>query len=403
MNKEAMFFRDEGEMGDVLGEAKRLIEETRALERDIQSHKESVEEYREHVEDVRYRHAIKELIGEAVEDFKSMVDSMVTEWNMKKNQLEKREEEIAMHQQMILEAEKKIESRINEFEIEQRERANEELKSIAEITENVKEQLAEIEKTKKAIDNILTEDAEAIRDRVLSKEDVEFLRLNYFSLVQSRLASKGVVNPLTGEEYGRGDWKIEVEQGGIIARITRGIIREHISVGFDIKFIIPEDEEGFIYRKAGKEVFSVIIEFIQAGEGDKGDKNSFNALTLVSPTGWSEWIIEKVENIWSMNKSVYLVDLSERKVFFNDGDKKTKMFVEWFVPVSMEEEIKNMVAKLEGEIEGGVLQFRADKVASKYQVPRKIAVGAFRAMIEEGKGEIISPEEGAKDVLFVVR
>jgi len=403
MNKEAMFFRDEGEMGDVLGEAKRLLEETKALEGDIHSQRELVEEYREHIEDVRCRHAIKELIGEAVEDFKSIVDGMVSEWNTKKNQLEKREEEIAMHQRMILEAEKKIESRINEFEIEQRERANEELKSIAEITENVKEQLAEIEKTKKAIDNILTEDAEAIRDRVLSKEDVEFLRLNYFSLVQSRLASKGVVNPLTGEEYGRGDWKIEVEQGGIIARITRGIIREHISVGFDIKFIIPEDEEGFIYRKAGKEVFSVIIEFIQAGEGDKGDKNSFNALTLVSPTGWSEWIIEKVENIWSMNKSVYLVDLSKRKVFFNDGDKKTKMFVEWFVPVSMEEEIKNMVAKLEGEIEGGVLQFRADKVASKYQVPRKIVVGAFRAMVEEGKGEIISPEEGAKDVLFVVR
>ena len=403
MNKEAMFFRDEGEMGDVLGEAKRLLEETKALEGDIHSQRELVEEYREHIEDVRCRHAIKELIGEAVEDFKSIVDGMVSEWNTKKNQLEKREEEIAMHQRMILEAEKKIESRINEFEIEQRERANEELKSIAEITENVKEQLAEIEKTKKAIDNILTEDAEAIRDRVLSKEDVEFLRLNYFSLVQSRLASKGVVNPLTGEEYGRGDWKIEVGQEGIIARITRGIIREHISVGFDIKFIIPEDEEGFIYRKAGKEVFSVITEFIQAGEGDKGDKNSFNALTLVSPTGWSEWIIEKVENIWSMNKSVYLVDLSERKVFFNDGDKKTKMFVEWFVPVSMEEEIKNMVAKLEGEIEGGVLQFRADKVASKYQVPRKIVVGAFRAMVEEGKGEIISPEEGAKDVLFVVR
>ena len=403
MNKEAMFFRDEGEMGDVLGEAKRLLEETKALEGDIHSQRELVEEYREHIEDVRCRHAIKELIGEAVEDFKSIVDGMVSEWNTKKNQLEKREEEIAMHQRTILEAEKKIERRINELEIEQRERANEELKSIIEITENVKEQLAEIKKTKKAIDNILTEDAEAIRDRVLSKEDVEFLRLNYFSLVQSRLASKGVVNPLTGEEYGRGDWKIEVEQEGIIARITRGIIRERISVGFNIKFIIPKDEEGFIYRKAGKEVFNVITEFIQAGEGDKGDKNSFNALTLVSPTGWSEWIIEKVENIWSMNKSVYLVDLSKRKVFFNDGDKKTKMFVEWFVPVSMEEEIKNMVTKLEEEIKGGVLQFRADKVASKYQVPRKIVVGAFRAMVEEGKGEIISPEEGAKDVLFVVR
>jgi len=400
MNKEAMFFRDEGEMGDVLGEAKRLLEETRVLEEGIKSQRESVDEYREQVEEVRYRQAIKELIGEAVEDFKGIVAGMVNEWNAKKNQLERREEEIAVQQQAILEAEKKIESRIKEFEIEQRERTNEELKSISEISENVKEQLDEIEKTKDAVDNILTEDAEAIRDRVLSKEDVEFLRLNYFSLIQSRLAGKGVINPLTGEEYGGEDWKIDVEKEGIIAKITRGIIREHISVGFDIKFIIPEDEEGFIYRKAGKEVFNVITGFIQAGEGDK---NSFNALTLVSPTGWSEWVVDKVKNIRSMNNSVYLVDLSEREVFFNDGDKKTKMFVEWFVPVSLEEEIENMVAKLEEEIKGGVLQFRADKATSKYQVPRKIVVGAFREMVEEGKGEIIPPEEGAKDVLLVVR
>ena len=399
MNKEAMFFRDKGEMGDVLSEAKRLLEETKVLGENIQSQRESVDEYREQVEEVRYRQAIKELIGEAVEDFKGVVAGMVNEWNEKKLQMKKREEEIATQQQAILEAEKKIESRINEFEIEQRERTNEELKSISEISENVKEQLDEIEKTKNVIDNILTEDAETIRDRLLSKEDVEFLRLNYFSLMQSRLANKGVVNPLTGEEYNREDWKIDVEKEGIIAKITRGIIREHISVGFDIKFIIPEDEEGFIYRKAGKEVFNVITGFIQAGEGDK---NSFNALTLVSPTGWSEWVIEKVENIRNMNNSVYLVDLSERKVFFNDSDKKTKLFAEWFIPVSMEEEIEDMVAKLKDEIEGGVLQFRADKVASKYKVPRKIVVSVFREMVEEEKGEIISPEDGAKDVLLVV-
>ena len=42
-------------------------------------------------------------------------------------------------------------------------------------------------------------------------------------------------------------------------------------------------------------------------------------------------------------------------------------------------------------------------MASKYQVPRKIVVGAFREMVEGGKGEIISPEEGAKDVIFLAR
>ena len=51
----------------------------------------------------------------------------------------------------------------------------------------------------------------------------------------------------------------------------------------------------------------------------------------------------------------------------------------------------------------GVLQFRADKVASKYQVPRKIVEEAFREIVEGGKGEFILPEEGAKDVLLLVR
>jgi len=34
---------------------------------------------------------------------------------------------------------------------------------------------------------------------------------------------------------------------------------------------------------------------------------------------------------------------------------------------------------------------------------RKIVVGAFREMVGDGKGEFILPEEGAKDVMLVVR
>ena len=220
MNKEPMFFRDEGEMGDVLDEARRLLEETRALEGNIQSEIKSVDDYREQVEGVRYRQAIKELVGEAIEDVKGVVAGIVTEWNAKKIQLKKREEEIAVQQQAILEAEKKIESRITEFGVEQKERMSNELQNIAQLSANVKEQLEELGTTKKAIDNILAEDVETIKDRLLSKEDVEFLRLNYFSLMQARLANKGVVNPLTGEEYGRGDWKIDVEKEEIIAKYT---------------------------------------------------------------------------------------------------------------------------------------------------------------------------------------
>lgn len=62
-----------------------------------------------------------------------------------------------------------------------------------------------------------------------------------------------------------------------------------------------------------------------------------------------------------------------------------------------------MVTMLEEEIEGGMSQFRADKVALQYQVPRKIVVAAFKELVEAGRGEIILPEEGAKDVMLVVR
>ena len=400
MNNKALFFRDEGEMQDVLGEAKRLLEETRAVEASIQSQRATVDDYREHVFDARYREAIKGLIGDAMDDFKSIVAGMVEEWNEKKTQLEKTEAAIAVQQHAILEAEKKIEGRIAEVDIAQRERMSEELQNISLLSENVKEQLEEVEKTKNAIDNLLAEDADTIRDGLLSKEDVEFLRLNYFSLMQSRLASNDVVNPLTGEEYRRDDWKMDVGNEELIAKISRGVIRERISVCFYIKIIVPQDEEGFIYRKIGKDVSDVITAFIQPGEGDK---NSFSALVLLSPTGFTEWAIDKVETLQDMNNSVYLVDLSERKVFFNDHDKKTKLFAEWFVPISMDEAISDMVAKLEAEIERGVPQFRADKVASKYQVPRKVVMGAFREIVEEGKGETILPEEGAKDVLLGVR
>jgi hypothetical protein len=404
MDKQPMFFRDEDAMGDVLAEAQTLLIETKqeaqALEESIQSERESVDDYREQVEGVRYRQAIKELVGKGVEDVKVIVAGLVTEWKEKKLQMKQREEELAMQYQAVLEQEQILVGRIQDFEAEQRDHMNNELQNIAQLSANVSGQLAELEKTKNAIDTILTEDAETIRDKVLTQEDVAFLRLNYFSLVQSRLSNEGVINPVTEEEYGKNEWKVETTNEEIHAKIIKGVLQKHIAVGFEVKYIVPEAEEGFIYKKSGKEVSDVITKYLQA---KTEDTNSFTALVLVSPTGWNEWSIEKVENILNMNKSVYLVDLSERTIVYNENDKKTKLFADWFVPVPIEEEITDMVTKLDEEVEGGTQQFRADKVAASYQVPRKIVIGAFREMVDEGKGEIIMPEEGVKDVLLVVR
>jgi hypothetical protein len=405
MNKEPTFFKDTGAMGDVLGEAQRLIDEAKkeaqALEEELKAQQESVDEYREQVEKTRYQQVIKELIGEGVEDVKGVVAGMVNEWKEKKLQMKQREDELTLQQQALLEREQKLESRIQEFETEQQERMRAEMQNLAQLSANVKAQMDELEKTKNTIDSILTEDDATIGDKVLTEEDVEFLRLNYYSLLQSRLANQGVINPLTGERYSTDAWKIRTTNEELTAKVTKGVIPKHNAVGFDVKFIVPEAEEGYIYQKSGKEVADTITDFIQT---ETRDTKSFEALVLVSPTGWSDWAIEKVETILNMTKSVYLVDLSERTIFFNEGDKKTKQIEEWFAPVPVEEEIAEMVTTLTKEIEeAGVPQFRADKVCEKYQVPRRIVIGAFKDMVDEGKGELIAPEEGAKDSILLVR
>ncbi|MHC1600030.1 MAG: hypothetical protein ACXQS5_04320 [Candidatus Methanospirareceae archaeon] len=146
---------------------------------------------------------IRELIDAPIKDFRGVVVGVANEWREKKSQVETKEEEILLQQQAILEKEHEIESRILESVVEQRERMGEELQKISLLSANVAEQLSEVERIKSTIDNILAEDEEAIRDRLLSKEDALFLRLNYFSLMQSRLISRGVTNPLTGGEYSR--------------------------------------------------------------------------------------------------------------------------------------------------------------------------------------------------------
>ena len=94
MNKEPMFFRDEGEIGDVLDEAESLLEETRVLEEKVQAQIISIVEYYRYVEDVVSSQTIKKMVGEEIEGIKDEFREMVNEWDEKKDQLKKKEEEI---------------------------------------------------------------------------------------------------------------------------------------------------------------------------------------------------------------------------------------------------------------------------------------------------------------------
>lgn len=400
MNKKPIFFRDEGEVGDVLSKAKKLREETRALGEKIQTELESIDRYREEVENERYRQVVRGLIKGTIEHSKRWLQTTVQEWNKKKNQLDEREEVIKVEEQAILETEGRIETEINEATVEQREQTSEELQSISQLTADVQKQLEKIEATKQTIDGILTEDVETIRDKLFTSEDVQFAQLNYISLLRSRLASEDVVDPLTGKEYSRADWRLDFEDNGLVARIAKGMLSKDDYIRFNIRFIAPEEEEGFIFKRAGRETSHLITEFIQE---DDHRKDSFNALVLASPTGWSDWMIEKVSEVRSVNRSVYLADLSERKMFFNEQDKKTVNFAEFLHPLPLEDETAAVRLKLEEEVEQGVLQFRVDKAAKEYQIPRRIALGAFKELAQKERYELIYPAEGAKDIILMVR
>lgn len=402
MAKTPLFFRDQGEMGDVLAEARGLVSELKTLKKNASLEKKAIEDYKEKIEETRYLQSIKERLGKKVEGVKNLFAKATKEWLDYREKLKKREKELKMQQEELLrhkkEIESKLESRLAKLESEQKESLNKELQNLSELSNQVNYQLIEINTTKNAIEEILKEDEEIIKEKLLSKEDVQFMQLNYFNLIKERLASNGVTNPLTGQSYSSKDWNITLEKNALNASIVEGLISKKIPICFDIRILVSESKEGFIYKKIGMEITDIVTDFINAST-----HGLFHSLVLVSPTGWTEGIIEKVKNISDMNNSVYLVDLFERQIFYNEIDKKTKTFAEWFAPISLTEEILELITKLKQNIENGELQFRADKVANRYQIPRKVVVGAFREMEESGIGEIIDTTEGAKDLIFFVR
>jgi hypothetical protein len=158
------------------------------------------------------------------------------------------------------------------------------------------------------------------------------------------------------------------------------------------------DIEGYVYKKKGMEVTDQIKRFVNSS-----DNESYSTLVLVCPTGWDDEIKSHVETMCHSNVSIYLADLSEKKMFFNRNDEKTMNFSEWFAPLSMDDEINDLVEKLKIDINNGDIQFRADKVVEKYKVPRKIVISAFHKIVESKNAELIDRSEGAKDIILLMR
>lgn len=312
--------------------------------------------------------------------------------------LAKKVQLLKAQQAEVLAQKQELEKKQNEVDPGQKEILAKELQNISRLEETVSEKLARLERTQEAIENIINENQDKIREKILTREEVEFIKLKYFTLIRSRLATKSITSPVSSNSYCEKDWKLTLMENEIVAKTMRGIIKSHNDLYFDIIYSVPFDLEGYVYKKKGMEVTDLIKNFINTR-----DNESYNALVLACPTGWSDEIKSHVETMSHSSASVYLVDLAEKQMFFNRNDEKTMNLAEWFAPLSMDDEINDLVEKLKLDIKNGDIQFRADKVVEKYKVPRKIVISAFHNIAESKNAELIDRSEGAKDIILLMR
>lgn len=399
MEKKPLFFRDEGEMGDVLSQARGIAKKVQIINKDLDARIKETDDLKEQVEEDSYGRVIRESLGKKVESAKSGISSIISRWKDSRNRAEKEKQELKEQQVQIKAQLEELEKKKSEVSAQQKENLSQEIQNISNMDQMVTEKINHLENTRQAIDNILNENQETIREKLLSNEEVEFIKLKYFSLIRSRLAARGVISPVSRNSYYENDWKITLMENEIVAKTRTGIIKSHDDVYFDIIFSAPMDIEGYVYKQKGMEITDLVKKFINS----KNNMGSYNVLALACPTGWNDEIKSHIETINDTNTSIYLIDLAEKKIFFNRNDEKTMNTAEWFAPLSLDDEVNDIVEKLQNDIKNGEIQFRADKVMEKYKVPRKIVISAFHKIADSKSAEIIDKSEGAKDIILLTR
>lgn len=399
MEKKSLFFRDEGEIGDVISQARGLAKKVQLINKDLDTQIREINNIKEQAEEASYSQVIKESLGKKMEGAKSKLSWIISNWSGKKDQVEQEKKEIQSQQSDIRDQIQELESKKDETNPEQKESLTKELQNLTQLDETVSEKLVKLEKTQEAIDGILNENKGTIREKLLTREEVEFVKLKYFSLIRSRLSEKIITSPISNNSFHGKDWKLTLMENEIVAKTVKGLIKGHDDIYFDINYSAPEDIEGYIYKKKGMEVTETIKKFINSRDGE----SSYDALVLACPTGWDDEIKSHVVGLNHSRISVYLIDLAENQVIFNRNDEKTMNFSECFAPLSSNEEINDLVEKLNKDIRNGDIQFRADKVVEKYKVPRKIVISAFNKIADSRSAEIIDRSEGAKDIILLMR
>lgn len=397
MVNKPLFFRDEGEMGDVLEQARDLSVKIEELTNDVDLQSQNLNDFKEELEESINKESINKRIGNKILKTKKSVTGFMKDWRKNKSVLGDKEDELKFEQQKLLSAKEEIVETRTDITDEESDPISSEIDKLNQLSSKIEEKLEKIEFTKAAIDRIFEDNECEIKDKVMSFDDTEFMYINYLNLVKSKIFAENIRNPLYDEEYSEQDLNLKETDHSFTLKAQKGIFKNKSQFNVDFRFLMPHAEEGFYYRKIGIEHGDLITDFLSSN-----NFKSFSALVLVSPTGWTDAIKSRVKSVNSTNQYILLVDLFEREIFTNNTEA-SKNIIDLFTPVSLEEETQKVIELLNGEINNGTGQFRADKVSNKFKLSRKLVLNAFERMQKFGLGDLINTEEGAKDIIFLPR
>ncbi len=182
MEKKPLFFRDEGEMGDVLSQARGVAKKVQLINKDLDARIKETDDLKEQVEEESYGKVIRESLGRKVDSAKSGISSIISRWKDSRNRAEKEKQELKEQQAQIKAQLEELEKKKNEVSSQQKENLSQEIQNISNLDQMVTEKINHLENTRQAIDNILNENQETIREKLLTNEEVEFIKLNISAL-----------------------------------------------------------------------------------------------------------------------------------------------------------------------------------------------------------------------------
>ncbi|MFH1323573.1 MAG: hypothetical protein ABIH80_07125, partial [Methanobacteriota archaeon] len=94
MEKKPLFFRDEGDMGDVLSQARGIAKKVQLINKDLDARIKETDDLKEQVEEESYGKVIRESLGRKVDSAKSGISSILSRWKDSRNRAEKEKQEL---------------------------------------------------------------------------------------------------------------------------------------------------------------------------------------------------------------------------------------------------------------------------------------------------------------------